>query len=42
MKRLRRTTALLVSALMLLGVTTFVGAVSDDFNLPQSVQQILK
>ena len=42
MKRLRRTTALLVSALMLLGVTTFVGAVSNDFSLPASVQQMIK
>ena len=38
MKRCSRLTAMVLSLLMLLGVTFFAGAVQDDARIPSSVQ----
>ncbi len=39
MKRCSRLTAMVLSLVMLLGVTFFAGAVQDDAKMPSSVQE---
>ena len=39
MKRCKRLTAMLLSLMLMLGITVFAGAVQDDPKMPSSVQE---